>query len=237
MKGKCIRVAILDDHPTMIDGYRLRISADPQIEIVATIRYGEDLESMLTHIQVDVLLLDVHVPTSPENSNPYPVLHLIPMLLQRYRYLSILVVSMYSQPALISSILKAGASGYILKDDLELLNNLADCIYRVMNGEIQISEEASKELQKREDWRADKLLTTRQLEALSMSASYPDASTYDLADRMNVAHSTIRNLLSGAYLKLDVRTRAAAIAKARQLGFLPPDTLSLDISKLDKSPE
>jgi DNA-binding CsgD family transcriptional regulator len=39
---------------------------------------------------------------------------------------------------------------------------------------------------------------------------------------MEIAHSTFRNLLSEAYLKLDVHSRAAAIAKARQLGLIPP---------------
>jgi len=37
---------------------------------------------------------------------------------------------------------------------------------------------------------------------------------------MNVAHSTVRNLLSGAYMRLEVSTRAAAIAKARQAGVI-----------------
>jgi len=41
---------------------------------------------------------------------------------------------------------------------------------------------------------------------------------------MNVANSTVRNLLSGAYLRLGVNSRAAAIAKARQLGLIPPDS-------------
>ncbi len=39
---------------------------------------------------------------------------------------------------------------------------------------------------------------------------------------MDVANSTVRNLLSGAYLRLDVHTRTAAIAKARQLGLITP---------------
>jgi DNA-binding CsgD family transcriptional regulator len=41
---------------------------------------------------------------------------------------------------------------------------------------------------------------------------------------MKIANSTLRNLLSGAYLKLDVQTRAAAVARARELGIITPDS-------------
>jgi DNA-binding NarL/FixJ family response regulator len=48
---------------------------------------------------------------------------------------------------------------------------------------------------------------------------------------MNIANSTVRNLLSSAYIKLKVRNRAAAIAKARSLNFIKPeDTPPLNYS-------
>jgi DNA-binding CsgD family transcriptional regulator len=66
-------------------------------------------------------------------------------------------------------------------------------------------------------------LAPRQLEVLSLCSAYPDSSTYELAVKMGVAHSTVRNLLSGAYLKLDVRNRTAAVVKARQMGLITPE--------------
>jgi hypothetical protein len=59
------------------------------------------------------------------------------------------------------------------------------------------------------------------LEALSLCAAYPDAETDFLAQKLGVTGSTLRNLLSGTYFRLGVRTRAAAIAKAHQLGIIP----------------
>jgi len=44
-----------------------------------------------------------------------------------------------------------------------------------------------------------------------------------LAQQMSIGHSTARNLLSVAYLKLEVRSRAAAVTKARQLGLITPE--------------
>ena len=63
------------------------------------------------------------------------------------------------------------------------------------------------------------LLSPRQLEVLSLCVAFPDSSTKELADRLNVSPSTFRNLLSGAYIKLGVRTRIAAIVELRRLGI------------------
>lgn len=62
-----------------------------------------------------------------------------------------------------------------------------------------------------------------------MCAAFPDASTAELCQMMNIANSTLRNLLSGAYLKLNVRSKAAAIARARQMGLITPEKPSSDI--------
>jgi len=69
----------------------------------------------------------------------------------------------------------------------------------------------------------EQALSRSQLEALSLCAAYPNAHLPELAQKMHVANSTIRVTLSGAYRKLGVNTRQAAVAKARQMGILPPD--------------
>lgn len=74
-----------------------------------------------------------------------------------------------------------------------------------------------------------KPLTPRQMQVLSLCAAFPDLSTAQLAEQLEIAPSTLRNLMSESYLRLSVRNRAAAIAKARQLGLItpyPPDPLN-----------
>src|SRR5688500_1531944 len=73
-----VRVAILDDHQSIIDGYIFRLSQTPKIQVVATARFGQDLDSLLAKNSVDVLILDVQVATSEDSSSPYPILHVIP---------------------------------------------------------------------------------------------------------------------------------------------------------------
>jgi two-component system nitrate/nitrite response regulator NarL len=213
-----IRVAILDDHQSIIDGYTYRISSAPHIEVVATALYGEELEPMLESNSVDVLLLDISVPNSPENHNPYPIMYLIPRLLQRHPGLNILVISMYTQHALVETLVNAGISGYIFKDDEASIQQLAKIVEIVAGGGIFFSQGAYKDMRGEQ---TQSILTPRQLEALSLCAAQPDGDTVVLADKLGITGSTMRNLLSGAYLRLGVRTRAAAIARAQQLGIFP----------------
>ena len=220
-KSSCkIRVAILDDHQSILDGYLYRLSQAPDIEVVGTAAFAEDLEPLLADCQPDVLLLDVFVPISIDNPNPYPILQAIPNWLQIYPHLSILIISMYNVRALVKAVMEAGASGFILKNDQAAIRELGNIVRSIANGGIHFSKQPHQHLLKLIS--EESLLTVRQLQALSLCVAYPDATTDELAGRMGVANSTVRNLLSGAYLRLNVHNRTAAIAKARQLGLITP---------------
>jgi DNA-binding NarL/FixJ family response regulator len=217
-----IRVAILDDHQSIIDGYQYRLSFVPEIEVVGTACFGDELMPMLARQPVDVLLLDVNVPTSPGDASPYPILHVIPQILQTHPALGVLVISMHLERSLIKAVVEAGANGYVLKDDQAAIRELGGIVRAVANGGIYFSQSAHQQLLKRQAGDPGSGLTSRQLEALSLCAAYPDASTAELARKLGVANSTLRNLLSNAYLRLNVNHRAAAIQKARHMGLITP---------------
>lgn len=218
-QSNSIRVAILEDHQSIIDGYLYRLGQAPDIDVVATVAFANELDRVLDQSKSDVLILDIFVPTSPEDPNFYPILQDIPRWLQKFPQLSILVISMHQTRSLVRAVMEAGASGYILKDDNTMIQDLGSVIRSIARGGVQMSKRVYQYLLKESP--DDSLLTPRQLQALSLCAAYPDASTGELAEKLGVAHSTLRNLLSSAYLRLDVRNRTAAITKARLLGLIP----------------
>ncbi len=222
MPAEKVRVAILDDHQSIIDGFVYRLSHTPEIEIVATATFGEELEEKLARYPADVLLLDLSVRTSPDNPNPFPILHVIPKLLQRYPNLSVLVVSMFSEPGLMRSLIEAGASGYILKDDQAAFRELGNIVLSVAHGGIYFSKKAHSLYLQSESLENSDTLTPRQMEVVSLCAAYPDATTADLADMMSISNSTVRNLLSSVYLRLGVHSRTGAVEKAREMGLVTP---------------
>ena len=130
---------------------------------------------------------------------------------------------MFAERSLIKAVMETGASGYILKDDQATIRDLANVVASVANGGVYFSQKAHKLFLKNQKIDDSAPLTSRQLEALSLCAAYPDSTTVQLAGKMAVSHSTVRNLLSGSYIRLGVHSRTAAIAKARQLGLITPD--------------
>jgi two-component system response regulator NreC len=186
-----IRVAILDDHQSIIDGLSYRLSMNPRIQIVSTATYGEELEPMISENEIDVLLLDVSVPNTPENHNPFPVLHIIPRLLKNYPKLSILIISMFTQHSLIDALVNTGISGYIFKDDQSSIQEIDKIVEKVANGGIYFSQGAYWDPNEKP---VDSLLTERQLEALSLSASRPDGDTISLAKKLGISGSTMSYL-------------------------------------------
>lgn len=216
-----LTIAILDDHSITVDGYRARLAQDPTLRIVWTTAFGEDVLTCMDEQPVDVLILDVSVPTSATNPNPYPILDVIPRLLDRQPALTILVISMHMESRLIKGVFRLGASGYVLKDDRVALDRLDQVVRTVAAGDLYVSPLAEQRWRDRQDAH-DSPLTPRQLQALSLCLAYPDETSQQLALRLGVTPVTLRNLLSGAYLRLNVRSRAAAVAEAQRCGFITP---------------
>ena len=216
----CIRVVIADDHQGIIDGYLYRLSNESDIKIVGTAFSASEVETLLATHTTDVLVLDVGLPTAPDNPNLYPILHFIPNLLQRYRNLSILIISMHTERTIINEVMNAGVKGYILKDDRETIEDLARVIRMVAKGGVYFSDRAFQQWQKPKSGAAKQKPTARQIEVLSLCAAYPELTTAELAEQLSVRPSTVRNLLSDAYRRLGVSNRHSAIQKARQLGLI-----------------
>lgn len=214
-----IRVATLEDHQSTIDGYNLRLADHPDISLVATALFSQEIMPLLEEHPADVLILDINVPISKDNRNIQPIHKLITELKKNYPNLVILVISMHAQRAMIRSILEAGTKGYILKDDFASVRNLGIIIETLAKGGTYMSNRVSEILFSGHI--EDSTLTPRELEVLSICAAYPDESTGDLANRLDIANSTVRNFLHKIYIKLQVHGRAAAILKAQEKGLFP----------------
>ena len=189
-----------------------------EIQVVASASYGDEMLPMLRSNPVDVLLLDLSVPTSPENSNQYPMIYALRGMLDEFPDIKVIIISTFKERGLVKAAVERGVRGYIYKDDQSSIQQLARIVLIVANGGNYFSAGAYFELP--ED-RTRKNISPRQLEALAVAAAYPNETTDVLARRLKISGSTLRNLLSNAYTRLGVRTRSAAIGRAREIGLLP----------------
>ena len=211
-----IRVLIVDDIAETRENIRKLLQFDSEFEVAGAARSGKEAIELSKELKPDVVLMDINMPGM---SGIECVRRLKPQMMET----QFVMLTVYEDPDHIFKALTCGASGYLLKDDQASIRDLQSIIELVADDGVYLSPYAYQQLLKRRTGALAQPLTPRQLEALSLAAAYPDASTAGLAILMNIAPSTLRNILSGAYLKLNVRTRATAVAKARQMGLITPD--------------
>lgn len=214
---KIFRIGILEDHIATVMGYKAQLAENANLQVVWTAGYYNEVEQNLSKFPTDLLILDVGVRISKDSTESYPILHAIPMLLETYPDLQIVVISMHNRPALIKAIKNAGASGYILKDDVASFKRLGTILIDILNQGIYFSPNAEKLIANTDEIPS---LTRRQSEILSLLASNPELKTKALAEKLHIAPSTIRNHLSDIYIKLGVNRLSSAIMQAQYLGLL-----------------
>jgi DNA-binding NarL/FixJ family response regulator len=162
------------------------------------------------------LICEIDVPVSRENKNPFPILSFLDKIMVKNPGIQVLVVSYINYSQIINLLIKKGISGYILKDDKRAIQNLNKIIEVISDGGLFFSREIQEDIVSSE---IPRLLTDRQFEVLMMCAALPDEDTATMARDLNISNSTFRNILSQIYKKLNVRTRMAAILKARQEAY------------------
>ena len=203
---KKIRVTLLDDHQSILDGYMYRLGKVKQIEVVDTVRFGNDLDPSLKKHPTDVLLLDISAPMAADDPTPFPIQHVITKLKHECPELVILVISMYTEPAMIRAVMEAGAER--LHPEGRPEDHRGPGRHHPLGGRRRDVLQRARPAPPGREGPAPGRAFPRQLEALSLAASYPNSTTAELAYWMGIANSSIRNLLSSAYLKLGVGTRA-----------------------------
>lgn len=129
-----INILILDDHQGIVDGYLNRLHGDKSIHVVATLGLAEELIPTLEEAQIDLIILDINVPKSKDDTSPYSILDLIPQIKREHPRTKVLVISMHAQKTLAKNILEAGADGYLVKDDRRAMQYLSTIVNLVDNG-------------------------------------------------------------------------------------------------------
>jgi DNA-binding NarL/FixJ family response regulator len=215
-----IKVAILENHQIFIDSYVMRLHEVRELEVVGIAYNGKELDGLLSdHHEINVLIMDIQVPTSSKDQNHIFILTYIQKILNLKPNMKILLISMLKVQTLVKALVEEGINGYIFKDDNLSIRNLHVVVKNIARGEKYFSETARSML---EDTSPNPYgLTQRQLEILSICAIYPDLSLDQLALKLDIASSTLRNTLSESYARLKVHNKTAALAQARLLGLIP----------------
>ena len=123
-------ILVIEDH--MVFGKALAhfLAEKSQFQVVDLLRTGEEALEKLPHLQVDLILIDVSLPRMSG-------IDLVSEIHKKFPAIQCLMLSGHMTPSYVSRSLKAGARGYVLKEDV---NGVVEGMERVLAGEIYISE-------------------------------------------------------------------------------------------------
>lgn len=208
---KRIEVVIADDHAVVRRGLRSMIEEDPGIMVVGEADSMESALEAAKHHLPDVVLTDLCMP------------HVVgPKLCEQVSLIDsgirVIVLSAYFNHVLVEACMRAGASGYLLKETKSL--DLPQKIREVMDGKTVVDPEITALLV---DHLCDKgvaigSLSPREIEVLSLMGE--GLTNSEIAKELFLSENTVKAHIKEIMPKLQARNRVTAILKARELHII-----------------
>jgi len=186
---KMIKVVLTDDHMIIRDGLRALLERQPDMEVVAEADNGRTALKHVKELSPDVVIMDIGMRELNGIDATRQIVKMSPGV-------KVLALSMYSDKRFVKEMLKAGASGYMLKDSA--FTELIDAIRVIVGGKIYISPGVASIVL--EDYLGDStqressirsLLTSREIEVLQLLAE--GKSTKQIALSLSLSIKTIES--------------------------------------------
>ena len=214
-----IRIIIAEDHNVVRTAVASYLSRRGDIEVVGEVAEGgPPLFAAVEELKPDLLLLDAHMP-----GHEVDVIESARQLRTRFPELTILVLSAYDRREYVVGLLKAGAAGYVLKDDSSEM--LLRAIRTVVNGGEWVSPRVANVLVdsvRNKEQEPAAVLSKREIDVLRvMARGYTNSK---IAEELFITEQTVKNHVSSIFSKLGVETRVEAVLYALRHGLASPES-------------
>jgi len=207
-----IRILLADDHVLVRQGFKMILSAQPDMQIVGEAANGREAVELAEKLQPDLVIMDV---TMPELNGIEATRRLV-TIAPRAR---VLALSMHKDSVYVREILRAGARGYLLKDSADA--DLIAAVRAVAKGEGYLSPAVSEAVLT--DYRRHvtdplDLLTTREREVLQMIAE--GKTNKEIATSLNLSVYTVEAHRGRVMEKLNLHSTGELVRFALRNGLI-----------------
>jgi two-component system response regulator DesR len=200
-----VRVLLAEDQVMMRGALAVLLDLEDDLEVVAQVGDGTEIVTAALAHRVDVALLDIELPGMSG-------LDAAELLARELPTCRVVMVTTFGRPGYLQRAMAAGAAGFLVKDGP--IEGLVAAIRRVVAGETVIDPELAGQALRA----VASPLTPRERDVL---VAAEDGSTVtDIADRLHLSASTVRNYLSDAIGKTGTRNKTEAALLARRNGWL-----------------
>ena len=200
-----IRVLLAEDQAMMRGALAVLLDLEDDIEVVAQVADGSGIVPTAQELRPDVALLDIELPGRSGLDAAAELAEVVPEC-------RVVMVTTFGRPGYLQRAMAAGAVGFLVKDGP--VEGLADAIRRVAGGATVIDPELAGLALRA----VVNPLTARERDVLA--AAEGGATIADIASRLHLSASTVRNYLSDAIGKTGTRNKTEAALLARRNGWL-----------------
>jgi DNA-binding NarL/FixJ family response regulator len=218
-----IRVVIVDDHPVVLEGLHTMLATDRNIEIVGEAGDGAEAVKMVKEMSPNVVLMDIRMPGMDG-------VQAIRRIKQHSPATAVIVLTMYDTDAYVVDAVRAGASGYLLKDaprelvldTIRAVNSGASLIKTSLLTEaISSLVKSRKDNQPAEEGLSEgniEHLTAREREVLKLAAL--GHSNKEIAQELSITQDTVKKHMQSILGKLHASSRIHAVIQATRAGII-----------------
>lgn len=203
--AEIISVLIADDHPLLRSGIAAVLTSDPKFSVVAEAGDGDGAIEQYMRFRPDITLMDIQMPGRNGIDATLAIRSVDPQA-------RIIILTTYAGDVQVARGLRAGASGYLLKNLAR--NELGNYIAAVHAGQRQLAQQAACSLAG--NFQQD-MLSKRELEVLRCVAE--GNSNHRVGERMGLSEDTIKAHMKTIMQKLDARDRTHAVMIALRRGY------------------
>ncbi len=221
-----IRVVVVDDQPLVRAGIAMLVNAEEDITVVAEAADGQEALTQVRAERPDVVLMDVRMPGTDGVAATQAVID-EGLTAPNGQLIGVIILTTYHIDDAVYAALRAGASGFLLKDAAP--TEIAAAIRAVAAGEAWLDPAVTRRLIDEFNARPDShtptpaemaQLTPREREVLTLMAR--GLSNADVAVELFISEATVKTHLARVMMKLGVREKAQAVAAAYQTGLVQP---------------
>ena len=214
-----VRILLVDDHKMVREGLSSLLKSEPDMEMVGEAEEGATAVRLARELKPDVIIMDVNMPGMDGIDATLRILMDMPEV-------KLIALSMYAKKSFITEMLKAGASGYILKE--QAFDELVRAIMMVISDEIYLSSRVASiivddyvQTHNGRNGSAAGVLTQREREVLRLLAEGKPSK--EIALLLDISVKTIDACRRRIMQKLDVQSLAELIKYAIREGLTTID--------------
>jgi DNA-binding NarL/FixJ family response regulator len=211
-----IRVLIADDQTLFRTGLARLLDEDPRVEVIGQAVDGADVLKRAATLKPDVILMDLKMPNLDGAEATRRIV-------AEHPDIKVLILSTFDADSYVLQGLRAGASGYVLKDSMP--DAIVSSILAVVSGErVMANAVANRVLDMLSGASTPKEfydgLTAREIEILKLLAT--GQANKQIARKLHISEKTVRNHVSHMYEKLQIYDRSQAVLYAVRKGLVEP---------------